>query len=249
MIPKIIHYCWFGGNEKSEKIKFCMESWEKYLPDYEVKEWNESNFPINKHKYVQQAYSEKKWAFVTDYVRAYALFEEGGIYLDTDVEVTGNLDVFLNHGAFSGFESKGYPFTALWGARKGHYWPKKVLNFYDTIEFVNETNTVYVSRILESEFGINSQSEVIQNFENDIFIYPSNYFCLNIRNYAIHHFEGSWVPSELKNDVNRNLINLFTTNNFIKEKSFKQCVNILLKEYNVSALDLLKFSIKKYLFK
>ena len=129
MIPKIIHYCWFGRNEKSEKIKFCMDSWKKYLPDYEIIEWNEDNFHINEIKYVNEAYDKKKWAFVTDYVRAYALYKKGGIYLDTDVEITGNLDTFLTHGAFSGFESKGYPFTALWGANKGHHWPKKVLDF------------------------------------------------------------------------------------------------------------------------
>lgn len=247
MIPKIIHYCWFGENAKSDKIRFCMESWKKYLPDFEIKEWNEKNFPIDKFNYVKQAYDAKKWAFVTDYVRAYALYNEGGIYLDTDVEITSNLDTFLHHGAFSGFESKGYPFTALWGAQKGHHWPKKILDFYDTKNFEQETNTVYVSKILELEYGFNSQLDTIQNFHNDIFIYPSNYFCLNLRNFAIHHFEGSWVPSELKNDVNENLRNLFIIDNFTRKRSFSQCMKILMREYKLSNLDLLKFSIKKFI--
>ena len=247
MIPKIIHYCWFGRNEKSEKIKFCMDSWKKYLPDYEIIEWNEDNFHINEIKYVNEAYDKKKWAFVTDYVRAYALYKKGGIYLDTDVEITGNLDTFLTHGAFSGFESKGYPFTALWGANKGHHWPKKVLDFYNNESFKGETNTVYISKILETEYGINPKDDNIQNYNNDIFIYPSNYFCLNFRNYAIHHFEGSWVPSELKNNVSENLKNLFIIDNFTKKKSFIQCLNILLNEYKISKFDLIKLSIKKFM--
>jgi mannosyltransferase OCH1-like enzyme len=245
MIPKIIHYCWFGRNSKSEKIQYCMDSWKKYLPDYQIIEWNEDNFDINKCSYVKDAYEQKKWAFVTDYVRAHALYNYGGIYLDTDVEITSNLDVFLTHGAFSGFESKGYPFTALWGSQKGHHWPKKVLDFYKQIKFNEETNTVYVSKILETEYGIKTHDDNYQSYNEDIFIYPSNYFCLNLRNYAIHHFEGSWVPSHIKNDVNANLRNLFIIDKFTRERSVNQCLDIITKEYKISNYTLLKIILNR----
>ena len=130
MIPKKIHYCWFGGNPLPESFQICLASWKKYLPDYEIIEWNETNFDINCCEYVKLAASNKKWAFVSDYARALALFEQGGIYMDIDVEVKHNLDEFLHHRAFSGFEISGSPFTALWATEKGHIWPKKVLDFY-----------------------------------------------------------------------------------------------------------------------
>ena len=106
MIPKIIHYCWFGGKPKPELAEKCIESWKKFCPDYEIVEWNEGNFNINSNLYVKQAYEAKKYAFVTDYVRLYALYTQGGIYMDTDVMVLKPLDEYLNHEAFSGFESK-----------------------------------------------------------------------------------------------------------------------------------------------
>ena len=109
MIPKIIHYCWFGGNDKLESVMKCIESWKKYLPDYEIMEWNESNFNIKKaNQYVREAYDNKKWAFVTDYVRLIALYENGGIYFDTDVEVFKSFDSLLSEKAFFGFESTIY---------------------------------------------------------------------------------------------------------------------------------------------
>ena len=92
MIPKKIHYCWFGGNPLPSLAVKCIESWKKYLPDYEIKEWNESNFDLNYNDYVREAYEAKKWAFITDVVRLYAMVTEGGIYMDTDVEVLKPLD-------------------------------------------------------------------------------------------------------------------------------------------------------------
>ena len=101
MIPKIIHYCWFGGNPLPADARRCIESWKKYLPDYKIKEWNENNFDINSNQYVREAYEKRKFAFVTDYVRLYALVNEGGVYMDTDVEVIKSYDPFLHHTAFS----------------------------------------------------------------------------------------------------------------------------------------------------
>ena len=101
-IPKIIHYCWFGKGPKPELAIKCIESWKKYCPDYEIKEWNEDNFDLNYNAYVKEAYENKKWAFVTDVVRLYALVNYGGIYMDTDVEVIKPLDEFLTLSGLSG---------------------------------------------------------------------------------------------------------------------------------------------------
>ena len=103
-IPKIIHYCWFGGKPKPELAQKCIKSWKKFCPDYEIMEWNESNFDVTTAPlYVQQAYCLKRWAFVSDYVRLKALVEMGGVYMDTDVEVIKPLDPYLHHEAFAGF--------------------------------------------------------------------------------------------------------------------------------------------------
>lgn len=108
MIPKIIHYCWFGGSPKNEKIRFCMESWKKVLPDYEIREWSEKDlFRFSDNRYVRQAYEAKKWAFVSDYARFWILYKHGGIYFDTDVEVLKPLDDIIEKGPFMGCEKDG----------------------------------------------------------------------------------------------------------------------------------------------
>lgn len=104
MIPKIIHYCWFGGADMPQMVKWCIKSWHKHLPDYTFKLWNESNFDINSVPFVREAYKTKKWAFVADYVRLYALYTEGGIYLDTDVKVYKSFNLFLSNDFFSSLE-------------------------------------------------------------------------------------------------------------------------------------------------
>lgn len=227
MIPKIIHYCWFGNGEKSELIERCMDSWKKYMPDYEIIEWNENNFDVNFIPFVKQAYINKKWAFVSDYVRAYALYNYGGIYLDTDVEITNTFDDFLPHGAFSGFEKKGLSFTAVWGAKAKHHWPKKVLDFYERLHFNNQINTNIITAILEKDYGIDKSIDDLQIYNNDVYIYPSNYFCVEMfKNYAIHHFEGSW-------DDNKSI-------------SYK---DYLVDSFYMSKFDDLKFDLNYYLFK
>ncbi len=202
MIPKIIHYCWFGGNPLPEKLQKYMDSWNKYCPDYEIKIWNEESFDINSHIFTKTAYKHKKYAYVSDYVRAYALFHFGGVYLDTDIEIKRNIDEFLEHEAFSGFEAKGLPFTALWGSIKGHSMPKKVLNYYDNKEYnlTQETNTASVSELLIKDFEINPNKNILQVGSdgcNSVHIYPAEYFCLDLLpNYTTHHFEGSWIDKE-----------------------------------------------------
>lgn len=113
MIPKIIHYCWFGGNEKPEKAKKCIASWKKYCPDYEIVEWNEDNFDVNQNAYTRRCIEERKYAFLSDYARLVILEEHGGIYFDTDVEVIRNIDDLLEHEAFFGFENQEYVATGL----------------------------------------------------------------------------------------------------------------------------------------
>ncbi len=212
MIPKIIHYCWFGGNEKPKLFKKCYKSWKKYCPDYEIIEWNESNFDLNCCQYVKEAYEAKKWAFVSDYVRVWALHNYGGIYLDTDVEVTKNLDGFLCHSAFTGFESEKYPFTAVFGCEKKHSITEKVMKSYldrkfklDDNSYDMMTNTELVTSILVKEYKVllNNQTQI---FDDGLVIYSNDYFCprdyqnlsLNItaNTHAIHWFSASWHTEE-----------------------------------------------------
>ncbi|GGG96891.1 glycosyltransferase family 32 protein [Pedobacter zeae] len=200
MIPKTIHYCWFGNNNLDSLSTTCINSWKKYLPDYKIIKWDESNFDISCNNYVLEAYRQKKWAFVSDYVRAYVLYHYGGIYLDTDVEIRSNLDIFLSNRAFSGFELKGFPFTAVWGAEKQHNWPGLVLSYYDKQKaFTLTTNTAIVSGILEKHYKVNRNEDRLQRLEDGVCIYPSSTFCIDLpKNYACHHFNGSW---EEKNEV------------------------------------------------
>ncbi len=229
MIPKKIHYCWFGGNPKPESFNICLDSWKKNLPDYEIIEWNESNFDLNCCTYVKLAAENKKWAFVSDYARALALFEEGGIYMDIDVEVKFSLDEFLKHRAFSGFEIKGSPFTALWATEAGHPWPKRVLEFYNTKDnFDLTTNTVFVSDLLIKEYGINPNKDEYQEGKDGIIIYPSTYFCLDLpKNYATHHFVGTWherdTPNPFKDYVHA----------YYKAKEFSEIKNGKTEIHNV----------------
>lgn len=99
-IPKIIHYCWFGGNILPDKVQKCIESWKRYCPDYKIICWNESNYDVNKIRYTKEAYKEKKWAFVSDYARLDIIYENGGIYLDTDVELICGMDILLQNDVF-----------------------------------------------------------------------------------------------------------------------------------------------------
>ncbi len=217
-IPKIIHYCWFGKGPKPELVLKCIASWEKYLPDYEIKEWNENNFDINSNIYCKEAYERKKYAFVSDYVRLYAVYNEGGIYFDTDLEVIKNMDVFLNNKAFTGFEDNEFAFTAVFGALKHSKWLKKLLDYYDNKHFVDEMgnmnltpNTQIVTEINVNYFHLKNNN-TYQNL-GEFVIYPSEYFSpkswktneINITDntYTIHHFSASWHDKYEKKLINK----------------------------------------------
>ena len=134
MIPKKIHYVWVGHNPKSPLIKECLTTWKKKLPDYEIIEWNESNFDMHENRYLEEAYQAKKWAFVSDYIRARAIYEQGGIYLDTDVRVLKKLDPLLKNQAFIGFENNDYLSAAIFGAEAYHPFIKDILDWQQIIE-------------------------------------------------------------------------------------------------------------------
>lgn len=212
-IPRIIHYCWFGGKEKPEIVKRCIKSWKDILVDYEIKEWNESNFDINSNLFVKQAYEAGKFAFVSDFVRVNALYNYGGIYLDTDVEVFKSFDDLLDNDSFWGFEEKNYIATSTIGCKKGNKLIKEFLSKYDDKKFIFEngqenleTNVSIVSEIISS-LGVEMNNKY-QKIEGLATFYPQEYFspydyinCYSkatSNTYAIHHFYKSWLPTSVK---------------------------------------------------
>lgn len=208
-IPKVIHYCWFGKKEKPQVVEKCIQSWKKCLSDYEIIEWSESNFDINSNNFVRQAYKSGKFAFVSDYVRVYALYNYGGIYLDTDVEVLKPLDKFLQHESFWGFEEKNFIATSTIGAAKGNELIKRFLDSYSGKKFILDngnldtlTNVAIITKMLE-EIGVKMDG-TYQEIRGVGAFYPQTYFSpfdyINYRyfltenSYTIHHFHKSWLP-------------------------------------------------------
>jgi hypothetical protein len=195
-IPRKLHYCWFGRNEKPDLIQFCTRSWREHCPGFEIIEWNEDNFDVNACPFTAVAYEQKKYAFVTDYLRAYVLHSQGGIYLDADVEIRRDLSRFLVHRAFTGFERRGTPFTAVWGSVPGHSFAELVLNYYadkPPSDIIGVPNVHFVTDILQSHFGVDRSKDELQNCAEGLVVYPSNFFCVNLpENYATHHFASTW---------------------------------------------------------
>ena len=143
MIDKVIHYCWFGYNPKSDLINRCIESWKKYCPDYQIIEWNESNFDVNMFDYTRQAYKEKKYAFVSDVARLYVVYNYGGIYLDTDIELKDSLDNFLGYDGWFNWESNLFIATGLgFGAQKGNKLVKDMLEDYKDKKFYKKNGSI-----------------------------------------------------------------------------------------------------------
>ncbi|MFD2613953.1 glycosyltransferase family 32 protein [Paenibacillus gansuensis] len=223
-IPRIIHYCWFGRGAKPPKIVKCMNSWRRHLPDYELVEWNEDNFDLNANRFVKEAYASRKYAFVSDYVRLHALFAQGGIYLDTDVEILKPLDRFLHHESFFGYEDEQYASSCLIGSVKEHPWMEELKSYYEELPFVlpdgtlnMKTNTSIITRLCEPYgFAANGEYQVLTN---GVVFYPRTYFSpydfinganyITENSYAIHHFAKSWLPyhvrlrGELKRRISR----------------------------------------------
>ena len=219
MIPKVIHYCWFGHNPLPPLAIKCIESWKKYLPDYEIKEWNEDNFDVNIIPYTSEAYAAGKFAFVSDYARFWILYHYGGIYFDTDVEVIRPMDDIIERGPFMGCERDAkYGATMLvnpglgLGVNPGLGLYKKLLDYYDTMHFdpdhititiVGHTTKMLRAMGLEEKCGIQQVAGV--------WIYPNEYFCpvdivtkkLHVTEHTrtIHHYAASWITKTFKQHI------------------------------------------------
>lgn len=209
MIPKIIHYCWYGKGEKSAAIKMCIESWKRYCPDYQIKEWNEDNSPMN-IPWIRDAYKHCKYAFVADYARFYALYHKGGVYMDTDMLLTRNIDEFLNDEMFLGREDQYNASMGIIGMPKHSAFCKMCLDFYDATKF-DMVHPPIITRFLTPklfEFGF-AEVDKTQHLTNGLVVYKSDYFypihytqefelqdVMNYRKpdtYGIHLWNKSWT--------------------------------------------------------
>lgn len=259
MIPKVIHYCWFGKNELPEDAKRCIASWKKFCPDYEIIEWNETNYDVRKNKYMSDAYDEKKWAFVSDYARIDIIYNYGGIYLDTDVELLRPLDELLKDKMFCGWESRdpildekkityenSVNLGLGFGAEKNNIALKDILDLYEKLNFINEDGSLnlmacphYQTEILK-QYGLDDTKRTYQKLKDEIIVYPESYFSpksmttgeitLTDETYSIHHFSGTWIEK-------KNPVKMFIRK-FIKKFEHEENKNIFIK--------ILKFPYKIY---
>lgn len=214
MIPKIIHYCWFGGNPLPELAQKCIASWKKYCPDYEIIEWNEANYDVSKCAYMKEAYQAKKWGFVSDYARFDIIHNHGGIYLDTDVEIIRSLDGLLENRAFMGFDNENYVSPGLIiGGEAGSGEMECIMRWYETHHFMKESGEIdltaspaIVTKILDGMGLCKEQS--VQLLNGSLTIYPKDYFCpmdyytgdiaVTDNTYTIHHYSASWLGDRQK---------------------------------------------------
>jgi len=210
MIPKKIHYCWFGGQPKTELAEHCIATWKKIHPDFEIIEWNDNNAPLQDNEYVKEAYELKKWAFVSDYVRSKVMYDHGGIYMDTDMELKLPLDEFLNEKAVCGFEVKGVPYSAFWMAEPQHRLSRDFVDYYNRQEgFEERINTDIFSEMLEKEYGADRYSDSVQKLKHEVTLYPSVYFSQDLpKNYVSHHFNGSWFGGDEEN-THKKMVNVY----------------------------------------
>lgn len=228
-IPKVIHYCWFGGRPHPESVVRCMDSWRRVLPDYRIIEWNETNFDVNTNDYTREAHSAGKFAFVTDYVRLKVLHDHGGIYMDTDVEVLKSLDRFLHHASFSGFEDETNIPTAVMGSQAGNEWIRLLLADYEGLHFLGAdgeedltTNVSRITRTTHQSYGL-SMDNRFHDIPGVLTLYPKDYFCpksyrtgiitRTANTHAIHHFSGTWRTEDHRSRkaAQRRLNSLFGT--------------------------------------
>ena len=216
MIPKVIHYCWFGRNPLPESAIKCINSWKKFFPDYEIKEWNEDNFDVNIIPYTREAYEAKKYAFVSDYARMWILYHYGGLYFDTDVEVIKNMDDIVESGSFMGIEVESRdgvlsvnPGLGI-GVIPGHSIYNEILGYYNTISFIKEDgsyNLFAIVRITTMILNNNGMRNVdmLQDVSG-IRIYPKEYFnplndntgqlIITENTRCIHWYTKTWMKKQ-----------------------------------------------------
>ena len=214
MIPKKIHYCWLSDDPMPEKILKCIESWKRFLPDYELVKWDLNRFPLSKNVWVKEAFENKKYAFATDYIRLYALVTEGGIYLDSDVEVLKPFDDLLKYPYFVCIENSPQGIeAAIIGAEKNTPWIVECLNYYKGKHFIDENGKAQIAvlpsilrKCILNKFEMKhiiSPSQFIFD-EKIVCVLPTDYFSpknyvtkkisITENSYSIHHFAGTWQP-------------------------------------------------------
>lgn len=211
-IPKIIHYCWFGGNPKPESVNKYIRTWEKHCPEYKIIEWNESNFDLNENIYCQEAYEAQKWAFITDYVRLKVLYEYGGFYMDTDVEMIKSLDPLRIYRAVSGYESPTRILTGTIGSCRDNEWIGLLLRYYDNRHFLREdgtfdltTNVKVITEMTSQKYNLSLDGKK-KKFGTNMILLPFDYLCakdldtgevkITENTFTVHHFSGSWLSDE-----------------------------------------------------
>ena len=212
-IPKVIYYCWFGKGKKTPLFKKCIKSWEKYCPEYKIVCLDEDNFDITHNKYAKQAYDAMKWAFVSDYVRLKVLYERGGIYLDTDVELIKPLDDLIEGTGYMGFDDNGIISTGLgFACEKGNELVGALLADYDDIDFVKADGTYDITpcpdrntkTMIKLGMDINNKDQLFMGIR----MLPEDYLCpmkyytgkkkITKNTYSIHHFGASWISPRAK---------------------------------------------------
>ena len=235
--PKTIHYCWFGKSEKPKLVLKCIDSWRKFLPDFEIKEWNENCFDINCNKYVKQAYDCKKYACVSDYARFWVLYNFGGLYFDTDVEVIKPFGDLLSNDAFAGHETDDFvaPGLVLWSKNKGNTIIGEMLDKYANIEFIKNdgsfntlTVCVYFTEVLKKHGFV--RGNILQKC-GDFTIYPIDWFCpfndltgllkITENTAAIHWYHKTWMSKRqvYKNKFTRIIHRVFGVYFFLNLKN------------------------------
>lgn len=251
MIPKIIHFIWVGDKEKPQLVQACIKSWKKYCPEYKIMEWGNSDLEKIDNLYVRQAFESKKWAFVSDYLRLYALNLYGGFYCDTDLEITASIEKFRQYDFVGGYElynNHVSPMTAFIGATKNNPIINDFLKTYDNIPFIKNdeldetTNVIRIAKYFEQKYGLtkpyNGRETTI--LEEKAAIFPINFFCTpdyNKENYAIHHFSGSWLGSysrRKKIGIGKYKIVRFKKNRYVEDENLPLLANEkILLEINI----------------
>uniref|UniRef100_UPI00262028F6 glycosyltransferase family 32 protein n=1 Tax=Clostridium sp. TaxID=1506 RepID=UPI00262028F6 len=225
MIEKVIHYCWFGKNKKPNIVNKCINTWVKYLKGYKIIEWNEESFDINMCSFTKEAYKDKKWAFVSDYCRLWVLYNYGGIYLDTDIEVLKPLDDLLDNNCFGGLEDEQIN-LAIWGCKKEDKFLEEVLKYYSNLNYLDYKERlqdlaipIHITNVA-TKLGYIKPEDSISYFYNDVAIYPKEYFYpkrhaweepkITENTYTIHHYEGTWrKPHQiLRSKTKEKLLNI-----------------------------------------
>jgi mannosyltransferase OCH1-like enzyme len=243
MIQKTIHYCWFGGNPLPKKAKKCLKSWEKYFPAHEIKEWNETNYDVNKIPYTESAYAAGKYAFVSDYARFDILYQYGGLYFDTDVEVIKPFDAVLDDGPFLGMETAGRINPGIGCAiNTGESVVKEILETYRILDYSNAVKNnitvVDISTDIFTRYGFQNNNSIQK--VGGITIYPTEYFNpidfdthylhKTVNTLSIHHGDASWVDGKRRTTafLHRWLCRIFgkKTGAFLSGKIRKASKNI-----------------------